>query len=702
MSPRAGLGGVGGGEAWFDDLTITSEPFLSLERVGGGTMVTPGGRPKVRVTLSGVPTGAAAPALSVAVRNADDPTAPAIPAPLDVVRLGTAMTGEVELDPLPRGLWEVTAAVATGPAGDSAASRTRTLRIASADPRDLPIRGAAGTSRFGWTLAAAPGSGADAWADAAAAAGAGWVRWTAGDPAADERLAAAVRAKQLRPAVRVTAATFGGPDDAATADALASWPDPAGELGRLAKPLAVHVRHWQIGVDREPLAVGGPFAPTAAGLLRAAAPGVVTVGPASTGAGVRLSVGTETGPPSAWRVTPAADDPHEFLWGLIEAAAAGAGPVFAADATDGNAGLLDTNGSPTRRFLPFRTAAALLGESEFLGRVRLPGVDSREEPQALAFRTPVGPVLAVRGFSIEAAPTSTVASTTVASTTVASTTVRLGGTPVLRNTLGSSSVPASAEEGRDRIEWSAEPRFYTGLSERLLRVRLGTTLDRGGVLRSTSEPQTLSVRVRNPDAAATTLTVAPEAPAGWEITPKQADLTLPGGGDGAVTFALTLPTNVSLGPHPVTVRLTLHDRRADRPNGDDADTLRIPRTARVRLAGLRLDVTDRRLPGGGWEVIQTLTNELGDGSSPAFECDVLVPGAARVSRRTNSLDAGSHRLTHRLPAGINPGEAVWLRCSEIGGDRVLNRRWTLGDPPPPSAPPTAPPSVDSSIPDAIW
>ncbi|MEM9701591.1 MAG: hypothetical protein AAF907_04015, partial [Planctomycetota bacterium] len=80
--------------------------------------------------------------------------------------------------------------------------------------------------------------------------------------------------------------------------------------------------------------------------------------------------------------------------------------------------------------------------------------------------------------------------------------------------------------------------------------------------------------------------------------------------------------------------------------------------------------------------IQTLVNELPDGSKPAFRCDVQTPGQPRVTRRTDELEPGSHRLVHRLPAGVKRGDVVWLRCKEIDGGRVLNRRWNLGDPPP--------------------
>ena len=96
---------------------------------------------------------------------------------------------------------------------------------------------------------------------------------------------------------------------------------------------------------------------------------------------------------------------------------------------------------------------------------------------------------------------------------------------------------------------------------------------------------------------------------------------------------------------------------------------------------MSLDVADRPLPGGGWEVTQTLSHALPGGEAPRFRCDLLMPGVPRQSRATGPLPAGRHDLLFRLPASAEAGGEVWLRVSEVGGTRVLNRRWPLGSPP---------------------
>ena len=650
---------VGGG-AWWDDLTLSREPFLALERVAAGPLAAPGEAVAVRVSLSGLPRGAAAPVVSLTVTNADDPAAtPAVrPVPLAWGEEGEA-TAAATLPGRPVGLWAVTAAFPHG-GGDL----SRRVTVAVADPADLPIDPAAAAGRFGWSLPAAPAGDPGALADAAAAAGAGWVLWTAGGRN-DESFALAARSRGLRPAARLAAERFGGGPADALPDALAAAADPAAAVRAVVAPLAAHVRHWRLGRDDEPGPLAAHPGPTVAGLVRAAAPAVVTAGSPVTGADREAVAGDAPAPPGAWRTVPGDKDPDAFAWALVTAAAAGEGPVFAADAAGASGGVLTADGSPTRRFLPFRTVAALLGRGRFLGRVRLPVAAGTAEPTALAFVTTAGPVLCLRGEEPAFAD------------------ARLGGTPAGRDAVGRTIEVRNLPDGLHRVGWSARPSFLTGIGERPLRFRLGTTLAGGGMLNSTPDPQTLTVAVANPDPTAAAVTVAPEAPRGWALDPPAAEVALPPGGVGAAAFRVELPPHVSLGHHPLTVRLRF---AGTGPDGEATGELRVPRTVRVRLAGLRLDVTDRRLPGGGWEVTQTLTQTLLAGEAPAFRCDLQVPGAARVSRRTGPLGPGAHTLTHRLPASAREGEIVWLRCAEVSGPRVLNRRWPLGSPPSPSPP----------------
>ena len=647
------------GEALFGPLILRAEPYLTVEIDGDGPTRPVGGPLRVRAVLSGLPEGTA-PAVTAELIGEDGATVDRRPLGTAVGREPGVSEGAVDFGPRPRGLWRVRVTAAVG-----GTELTRTAAVAVADPADLP---AAGTGRFGLSLPMAPATavGADRLARFAAAAGAGRVRWPAAGPGgADERFALALRSRRVRPFVGLTAETFGGGPDDALIDALAARPDAAAAVARVAGPLAVHVREWQLGRDEEPAALSSSSVPTAAGLLRAAAPGVAAVGPPETGAEVPVLPGSDGGPAGCWRTVPAAGDIDAFVQSLIAAAAAGTGPVFVTGTLGPTAGLLTADGSPTARFLPFRTVAAALGGGVPLGAVRLPTPTDTPEPIVFAFTGPTGPMLAVWGEGPGASA------------------VRLGGEPAASDLSGRVGPLPVGTDGRAAVRWSASPRLIAGPREDLLRWRIGTALGDGGVLTSSPDPQPFALSVVNPLPGTAAVTVTPRLPDGWRLSPPSANVRLGPGERGSAEFLLELPPSVSLGEHAVSLLLSVS---ADGPDGADADVLLVPRTARVRLAGLRLDVTDRRLPGGGWEVTQTVTVDLPAGDAPAFLCELQAPGAARVSARTGPLGPGRHVSVHRLPAAAAAGGAVWLRAAEVDGGRVLNRRWPLGSPPPPSSP----------------
>ena len=647
------------GKARFGPLTLTAEPYLTVEIAGDGPTRPVGGPLRVRAVLSGLPEGTV-PTVTAELIAEDGETVDRRTLVAGVGEEPGVFEGIADFGPRPRGLWRVRVSAAV-----SGTELTRTAAVAVADPADLPPTG---TGRFGLSLPMAPATAADAdrLARFAADAGAGRVRWrAAGTGGADERFAVALRSRRVRPVVGVTAETFGGGPNDALIDALAARPDAAATVARVAAPLAVHVREWQLGRDDEPAALSSSSAPTAAGLLRAAAPGVVAAGPADIGAEVRVVTGSGDGPVGCWRTVSAGDDPDAFARSLIAAAAAGTGPVFITGTLDPTAGLLTAEGSPTARFLPFRTVAAALGGGVPLGAVRLPTPTGTPEPTAYAFTGPAGPTLAAWGKGSGASS------------------ARLGGEPATSDLSGRIEPLPVGTDGRAAVRWSASPRLVAGLREDLLRWRIETSLGDGGVLTSSPDPQPFAVSVVNPLPRAAAVTVEPRLPDGWRLSPASADVRLGAGESGSAEFLLELPPSVSLGEHGVSLLLSIS---ADGPDGAERDLLLVPRTARVRLAGLRLDVADRRLPGGGWEVTQTVTVDLPAGDAPAFLCELQAPGAARVSARTGPLGAGRHVLVHRLPAAAAVGGAVWLRAAEVDGGRVLNRRWPLGSPPPPSSP----------------
>ena len=639
------------GAVRFEGVTLSATPHLSVELDPPGVTVPVGEPLTATVTAGGFGGG---PVPEAAVLRIAGPAGDAAAVSVPLAAAGATAAGRTVAAPDRPGLWALTVEL---PFAGSVFPRTVT--VAAVDPGTVSDRPAA-RSRVGWTLPfAPPAEDAEAVAKAAAAGGAGWVRWGLATARDDAAFAAALRAAGVRAVGVLTGDPFGGRPGESLADVLASRRDAAAVIAAVVGPLAADVRHWQLGRDDEPAPLVPDRRPTVAGLVRAAAPGVVTAGPAWSGADVRVMSGDEPAAGRAWRVLDVEAGPAPLARRLLTALAADDGPVFLPDATDPAAGLLTVAG-PSPRFVAARTTAAAVGAGRPLGLVALPVGPGGTPPTALAFDAPGGAALAVFGDAIGRAD------------------VRLGGRPFSRG-LGGNAVPlAPGVGGTHRLTWGPTPRLTEGLDRDLLRFRLGVRPAAGGALRSTADPQPFVVRVTNPFESAVTATVTPRFLIGWRAEPATAAVSLDPGRAGEAAFTVSLPPQVSLGGHSVSldVRLT----------GGPGGTLTVPRTARVRLDDMRLTVTDRTLPptggkAGGWEVTQTLSHTLPAGEAPAFRCDLLVPGAARVSRRTGPLPAGSHTLSFRLPATAEAGGTVWLRVSEVGGNRVLNRKWPLGSPP---------------------
>ena len=633
------------GAARFDDLTLTAEPHLTVALDPPAVAAAVGGAVTVNVRVGGVggPRDPGAAAVRIVAPSGETGAVP-----VALRSAGTTAAGGAAVTLAEPGLWMLTAEVPH--AGEHL---TRAVTVVAANPGDLPDPTVA-PSRVGWTFTTAPPpADAGRLADAAAAGGAGWVRWTVGTPG-DAAFAAALRARGVRAAGILTGGAFGGRAGESLADVLAARSDAAQAVAAVVAPLAADVRHWQLGADDEPPPLGPPGMPTVAGLVRGAAAGVVTAGPPHTGADVPVVSGDAPAPAAAWRVVSPEANPAPLARSVITALATGDGPVFLPDAFHPAAGLL-TDAGPTARFPVMRTLAGLLGGGRLLGNVAAPVAAGDEPPTAIAFDTPRGVALAVSAANL------------------GRTDVRLGGVPVRRELSGVSSPLPAGTDGTHRLAWGPTPHVLTGLDGDLLRFRLGVRFAGGGELRSAAGPQPLVVRAGNPFGAAVSATITPRVPVGWRIEPETAAISLNPGEVGEAAFTLRLPPHVSLGEHPVplAVRLT----------GGPGGALTVPRTARVRLPGFSLTVADRPLPGGGWEVTPTLAHALPPDDEPAFRCDLLVPGAPRLSRQTAPLPAGSHALSFRLPASAAAGETVWLRVSEVGGDRVLNLKWPLGSPP---------------------
>ena len=100
------------------------------------------------------------------------------------------------------------------------------------------------------------------------------------------------------------------------------------------------------------------------------------------------------------------------------------------------------------------------------------------------------------------------------------------------------------------------------------------------------------------------------------------------------------------------------------------------RDLEVGLGDVTLEATTRVNERGELEVEQRLTNFTSE--SVNFKCLLFAPGRRRLVSQVVQLGRDHDVKTYTLAnAQEMIGETLWLRAEEVGGQRILNVRFTV-------------------------
>jgi hypothetical protein len=449
---------------------------------------------------------------------------------------------------------------------------------------------------------------------------------------------------------------------------------------------ASNVRHWQLGGDHDSSFVGLPRLPETLGTVKRELDRIG--GDAFVGIpwDARTPLPPEANmPPTFLSLAdgsfPAGPQPNETFvstrrsripqWALIQplpkskftpaqqaadlvkrmvaAKIAGAEAIFADNVFDAETGLLDADGSPTRLFLPWRTTAVALRHAEFLGSLALPGGSSN-----YAFARDGQVVLVVwndRPGPIEED-------------------VYLGDNVVVTDVWGRAFDVESGPRGQ-RLEVGSLPLFVHGSSAPIARWQMAVKFQ-SGQAQSAYEAHRDAIIGKNtfPQGVSGTVTIVP--PRDWEIDPRTWSINAAAGEEFRQDLSLRLPPHASLGFAPMAIDFDIvADRRYQ---------FRVYQRYRVGLGDVAVAVVDRRLPDGRLEIEQTISNNIAPAEMLNFRCTLFVPGRKHHTLTVTKLARGEDKKLYVLTdADALAGEELWLRAEQIGGRRVLNYRWRVGE-----------------------
>ncbi|QDU27612.1 hypothetical protein ETAA8_27000 [Anatilimnocola aggregata] len=332
---------------------------------------------------------------------------------------------------------------------------------------------------------------------------------------------------------------------------------------------------------------------------------------------------------------------------MLAARQHGASAVFVPQPFSEEQGLMNADGSPGELFVPWRTTATLLGGTQYLGALQLPGgsvnhVFSRDGQTVMVIWNDVpGKESFYLGDEVRQ--------------------LDLWGREI------KPEFKLTDEQGEDRpesiIQVGPEPTFVTGLDEGLTRWQIRAKFVTTHLESVFGRQQPVTLRLENAFAQGVSGSATLHAPKAWNISPQPLQFRMSEGETAQPDWLVSLQPDAASGLQRVRIDFELTAERNYR--------FSVYRTLQLGLDDVTVEMRTRVREDGLLLVEQHVTNLTGKPIS--FQCLLFPPGRRRETKQMLHLPAGRHTVTFLIPQGESLlGQTLWLRAEEIGGPRVLN------------------------------
>lgn len=342
------------------------------------------------------------------------------------------------------------------------------------------------------------------------------------------------------------------------------------------------------------------------------------------------------------------DDRVEDLFLRLAAAKqGGARMVFVPRPFDPRSGLVTRDGWPTELFVPWRTVTSALGGAAYAGKVDLNDLEnalfvSRGEGLLLLWGGRPHDVSLDFGSALRA--------------------FDLWGREVETRLSDRGSSVLIPYQGRPLLVYGVSPQLADWQS------RLKFAQDHVPIVPGVVHENQLIIE--NPFAVGVAGTAQIEPPHGWRIEPRRITFQLGPGERIEAPLAIRLGADAELGDVSLPIRVQLH--------ATSSQEFVVHRRLSLGDGILHFDVTTRLNDKDVLEVEQILTN---DGDTPvSFNFQLYAPARRQLSYGVRGLSRGIDRYVYRLPdASEFAGRELWIRGTEVRGDRVINHRVKLDE-----------------------
>ncbi len=320
--------------------------------------------------------------------------------------------------------------------------------------------------------------------------------------------------------------------------------------------------------------------------------------------------------------------------------------AFVSDPFAPRLAMLREDGSPDEMLLPWRTAAALLGDLKPVGSLDLPGSS--------------------QNVLLANAETATLVVWSEQPTQEA---IYLGDDARHIDAFG-RELPIKPVQRRNyplqQITVTSEPTFVTNLDRTAALWRLGVRLDRQRVDSLLGREQTIAVLFTNPSDQTITGQLQVEAPESWNVSRWARNIVAEAGREQSEKLSLTLRNDATIGEEKIAFDFELE--------GNSRRRFTVWRKLNIGPEDVHIEVTTRLLPSGVLMVRQEITNT--SNRPLQFDCSVYAPRRQR-QRQTVAIPAETTVTSEfAWPAGEDLiDQVLQLRASQHNGARTLNFRF---------------------------
>ncbi len=331
---------------------------------------------------------------------------------------------------------------------------------------------------------------------------------------------------------------------------------------------------------------------------------------------------------------------------MVEAKIGGAGKIFIDDVFDEECGLLSPGGSPSPLFLPWRTTAMALQGAEFIGSFNLP-----EGSRNFAFSRKGDVAIVVWNHD------------------PVDEDLYLGEESIVTDVLGRRIRMASGANGmRQKLRVGPSPLVIRHFPEPIARWMAAVSFEKGRLPSKTGKQREVihGVNAFHQGVSGQVRIVVPKD---WKVEPNESRFSLAAGEKFDIPITLELPSNTSLGSQRIVLDFALSPY-----------AFRVYRDYEVGLGDVVYSVVDSRLENGDLQIKQLIVNNTKPEERLNFECNLYIPNHKRMQRIVTKLGNGRDTQVYVVPdADSLRGQELQLRAQQIGGSRILNLRWKVGE-----------------------